>query len=155
MKRIICLLYTLCLLSTIAMAENIDVSNLSIDELALLRDRCLMEIMKSERWQEVKVPAGVYQIGKEIPAGRWTIKPVDGDTAVVQWGTALDASGTKLDVRNSDFLIAEQITSPNDSYAKYNNVESVTWQLRENDYIVIESSAVIFSPYAGAEFSFK
>ena len=138
-----------------AFAESIDLSGMTIEELAQLQNRCQMEIMKSDKWQEVTVPVGLYQIGKEIPAGHWTIKPVDGHTAYVTWGTAIDESGANIDTWNTKFYNAQQITSPTDSYAKYNNVESISWELKVGDYLLIESSSVVFSPFAGVSFGFK
>lgn len=157
MKKLVAVGLALIMVFTVSVvfAEGIDLSGMTIEELAQLKDRCQMEIMKSDKWQEVTVPAGFYQIGKEIPAGHWTIKPVKGDTAIVKWGTAIDDSGADIDIWNSKFAHTEQITSPTDSYAKYNNVESVSWDLKEGEYIKIEDSAVVFSPYAGVSFSFK
>ena len=127
MKKFFCFLLTLAMLLIVmsSFADDIDLSNMSIEELATLRDRCQAEIMKSDKWQEVTVPAGVYQIGKEIPAGYWTIRPVEGDTAELTWGTALNESGASVDAWNSKFCNFVQITSPTDTYAKYNNVENV------------------------------
>lgn len=155
MKKVACFLFVFCLFSSVTIAEGIDLSGMTIEELVALQERCQLEIMKSDKWQEVTVPAGVYQIGKEIPAGHWTIKPVDGDTAELYWGTALDGSKAGLDLWNSEFTNSEQITSPTASYAKYNNIESVSWELRDGDYLIIQSSAVVFTPYAGVSFTFK
>lgn len=155
MKKVACILLVFCLFSSVAIAESIDLSGMTIEELVALQERCQLEIMKSDKWQEVTVPAGVYQIGKEIPAGHWTIKPIDGETAEVSWGTALDESKAGIDTWNTRFVNFEQITSPTASYAKYNNIESVSWELRDGDYLIIQSSAVVFTPYAGVSFTFK
>ena len=155
MKKLVCILLLLCFTLSFAIAENIDLSNMTIEELALLRDRCQMEIMKSDKWQNVKVPVGVYQIGIEIPAGRWTITPIEGDTAMLIWGTKLDESGQGIDSWNTRFYNAQQITSPKDSYYKYNSVESITWDLKEGQYLIISDCSVYFSPYAGVDFGFK
>ena len=71
------LAFALCLSMLVpcmcALSESIDLSDLSIEELAMLRDRCQMEMMKSDKWQEVRVPVGVWEVGKDIPAGHWSI----------------------------------------------------------------------------------
>lgn len=158
MKRITSLLLVVILLisvTVVSSAASFDLSGMSLEELVSLKEKVTLAIWNSKDWQEVKVPAGMYQIGRDIPAGYWTIKPVEGDTAEVCWGTAVDDSGASIDAWNSDFYNFQQITSPSDSYAKYNNVESVSWQLREDDYLTISSSSVIFSPFAGHDLGFK
>ena len=60
-----------------------------------------MEMMKSDKWQEVRVPVGVWEVGKDIPAGHWSITCAL-DTAYMGWGTVtycdkLKASGKEVD----------------------------------------------------------
>ena len=155
MKKLVCILLLICFSLSCAFAENIDLSGMSIEELATLRDRCQMMIMKADKWQQVKVPVGVYQIGKEIPAGHWTITPIEGDTAMLIWGTKLDESGQNIDTWNTKFYNAQQITSPKDSYSVYNSVESISWDLKDGQYLIITDCPVYFTPYAGVDFGFK
>ena len=130
---------------------NID--GMSFDELLALKEQINAALWASEEWQEVTVPAGVYEIGRDIPAGHWTIRPVDGDTASLYLGSALDESKTAIS--SAAFMAYEQITSPTDSYPKINNIEFVSWELTEGTYLVINSSAVIFTPFAGLDLGFK
>lgn len=149
MKKIALLVFAL-ILSASALAE-IDLTGMTYDELVALKDQINLAIWNSEEWQEVTVPAGLYHIGNDIPAGRWTIRPSDGNTAELYYGTGLTDGGASID----DVYDAEQITSPSDSYAKYNDIESMTWTLEDGAYIKIESSSVVFTPYSGNSFSFR
>ena len=144
------LFLSIVLFSQVAFAD-VDLSNMSFDELVDLKGQINLALWNSEKWQEVAVPAGVYEIGKDIPVGRWTIHPADGQTAEVYYGVGLEHGGTSI----KDTYDAEQITSPSDSYSEYNDIESVTWTLEEGAYIKIESSSVVFTPFSGFDFSFK
>ena len=131
----------------------VDLSGMTFDELLALKEQINAALWASDEWQEVTVPAGVYEIGKDIPAGHWTIRPVDGETARVYWGSSLDES--KTDIPLLSLYTYEQITSPADTYAKYNNIESVSWDLTAGSFVVIKDSAVVFSPFAGIDLGFK
>lgn len=131
----------------------VDLSGMTFDELLALKEQINAALWASDEWQEVTVPAGVYEIGKDIPAGHWTIRPVDGDTAMVYWGSILDQP--KTDIAGGAVLAYEQITSPSDSYAAHNNIEFVSWDLTVGSFIVVKDSAVIFSPFAGLDLGFK
>lgn len=76
MKKVLVLLVALLCLSS-AFAEEIDLSSLSFSDLAALRDRCQMEMMTRDEWQEVTVPQGIWEVGKDIPAGTWLIRCAD------------------------------------------------------------------------------
>jgi len=130
---------------------DVDLSGMSFDELVALKSHIDLALMSSDEWQEVSVPAGLYRIGEDIPAGKWTIRPSDGHTAEVYYGVGLKDGGSRIDDRYS----FEQITSPTDSYAEYNDIEFVNWTLEDGAYIMIESSSVVFTPFSGNAFSFK
>lgn len=153
MKKLVALALALVLLCSTALAAEIDLSGMSLAELLELQQRVTMAMWETEEWQEVEVPAGVYEVGKDIPAGHWTITPIDGDTAMVSWGGKLNESGTDIDWMSSYAI--EQITSPLDSYSEYNKIESVSWDLKEGSFIIIGSSSVIFTPFAGHNLGFK
>ena len=126
---------------------------MSFSELLALREQVNAALWASDDWQSVTVPAGIYVIGREIPAGRWTIRPVDGHTANISIGDTLDASKTALDYMGVYGF--EQITSPSASYSQYNTIESVSWDLTDGYYLAIDNASVIFEPYIGPSFSFN
>jgi len=154
MKKLLSLLVLAALLLSVPADADVDLSGMSFDELIALRDQVNLALWATEEWQEVTVPAGAYTIGKEIPAGYWTIRPVDGKTASVSWGSRFDATGAEIDLWG-DFGVFEQITSAADSYAQYNDIRSVSWDLIEGTVLVIGSASVIFTPYTGVNLGFK
>jgi len=50
-------------------------SALSYDELLSVQRSATKEIMTRPEWKEVEVPAGVWIIGQDIPAGFYSITP--------------------------------------------------------------------------------
>ncbi len=73
MKRFLAILVLVLLVVSSAAAEDIDLSGLSFDQLVQLQSRITMEMMQRDEWQEVTVPAGVYMVGRDIPAGKWEV----------------------------------------------------------------------------------
>ena len=153
-KRIIALVLALILIAPAALAD-VDLSGMTFEELLELQRQVTAAIWASDGWQEVTVPTGVYEVGVDIPAGYWTIRPIDGDTAIVKWGDVLNEIRTDTAWSECTIFVREQITSPTDSYSKYNSVESVSWNVFEGTYIVIEDGAVIFTPFTGHNLGFK
>lgn len=142
------LIFSFALQSALA---DVDLSGMSFDDLVALRNQIDQAIWASDGWQEVTVPAGVYHVGEDIPAGKWTIRPADSQTAEVYYGAGLKNGGASID----DVYDVVQITSPDDAYAEYNDVSSVSWTLEDGSYIKVESSSVVFTPFSGNAFSFK
>lgn len=78
MKKILSVILTFALLIPAAcFGEEIDLSGYSFAELAALRDRIQMEMMTRDEWQEVTVPAGLWEVGVDIPAGAWLVRCAD------------------------------------------------------------------------------
>lgn len=148
MKRFLIALITMIILCGCASAE-IDLSDMSYDELLSLQREINLAIWECEEWQSVTVNPGVYIIGVDIPAGRWVIKPIDGHTAHVKIGSSLNNDGSS--VRHTWY---EAITSKTDSYYKYNKSDSATVILTHG-YIEIDSAPVIFEPFVGTGFAFN
>ena len=152
MKRLFCaiLAFTLLLTSAaFAAPETIDLETMPYDELVALKDRINLAMWASEEWQEVTVPQGVYAVGQDIPAGHWTITPVDGAYAYVKWGDVLDESGKNLDY-GSQIYVSESITSETYSYyEKGKDKTQCDFDVKGGHYLVIESGDVVFTPYTG------
>lgn len=105
----------------------------------------ILEAMwKTEEWQSVEVPAGVYQVGVEIPAGEWTLS--NSDWFSVQVGTKLDA--TKTEIESSNRTVHELIYMEN-----YKNGWTV--ELTNGDFIVINKVIYFSVPVKGQGFIFK
>ncbi len=98
MKRILGLAVAtiLALIMTATTFADIDLSGMTYDELVALKDQINLAIWNSEEWQEVEVPQGVWEVGADIPAGKWEIRPLQGATTAIYTGTRLSETGTPL-----------------------------------------------------------
>lgn len=79
MKKLIILLMILIMLPVIALADPPDLSGMSFDELVQLKDQINLAMWNSQEWQQVTVPAGVWIVGEDIPAGMWEINAIGED----------------------------------------------------------------------------
>ena len=147
MKKVITILITLALilsLSVSALAE-FDLSGLSFEELVALKDQINLAIWNSKEWQEVTVPQGVWEVGADIPAGKWTISAADGAISAVTIGKELRDNGQDVKPTASAALV-----SPSNVVYKQDS-SRLTWdvELVDGDYIKISTGSVVFTPYAG------
>lgn len=74
MKRFLCVLLVALMITPGACAEVIDLSSLSFDQLRELQQKINQEIVSRPEWKEVTVPAGTWEIGKDIPAGAYSLR---------------------------------------------------------------------------------
>ena len=147
--RILSVLFALILCTApFASAETIDLSALSYDELVALKEQINLAIWKCQEWQEVEVPQGVWVVGEDIPAGKWTIKAANGVRATVYWGDTLDASGMSLSYSSRIYEL-ETLYSVNHSRYDRGDPTEVTWDLKEGQYFIVANGIVVFTPYAG------
>lgn len=134
MKKALCVLLVLALVGAAAYAA-IDLSGMSFEELLDLRAQVDAALWASDGWQEVIVPQGVYTVGEDIPAGKWTINANYGD------------------------LIIQQFVSPEATIYKYFDLvdygENLTVNLQEGWIVKISTSKAVFTPYTGAALGFK
>lgn len=147
MKRIISLLLPLLLISIPALASDIDLSGLSYDELVELRERIDIAIWSCEEWQEVTVPQGLYEVGLDIPEGKWSVTPVQGYRAYVTIANELNEAKTATGflIISGDSIVSEQY----DGYDPNGDKTAIDCVLSKGQYIEIERGSVIFTPYAG------
>lgn len=150
-KRIIATVALAACLAAPARAE-IDLEGMSLADLVKLRDQITAAMWASDEWQEVTVPVGVYEIGKDIPAGYWTISALDGQSTLVVWGGRLDSTGTDIEFGYQyDY---KQVLSPTDKYYEVGDPESVSWNLT-GGYLKVVGSAAVFTPFTGHDLGFK
>ena len=90
MKKLILLLLVLALLPVGCFADLPDISGLSFDELIQLNRQVRQALWASDEWKEVKVPAGVYKIGEDIPSGQWSIQAPSGSYVYIAYGTNIE-----------------------------------------------------------------
>lgn len=148
MRKIICTIIVAVLLATtsVGLADGLDLSSMSFDELVALKDQINLAIWSSQEWQEVRVPTGLYKVGEDIPAGKWTVLAPEGTTNYVKWGTKPDASGTHLERWEGNEMIYST------SYKNYDpnkHRSQLDIELFDGMYFYVEDGAAIFTPYAG------
>lgn len=167
MKRILALILVMTSMASTALAFNppqgfeqinrrvntaahikFDLSGLTFEELVDLRDQINLAIWNSQEWQEVEVPKGVWIVGKDIPAGKWTIKAASGMTAYVYWGDTLDEAGTGISYSSRIFEY-ENLYSVSHRFYEKGYATEVTWNLRNGQYFIVESGIALFTPYVG------
>lgn len=151
MKRIIALVLVLLSLVPAASGEStFDLSSMTYEELVALKEQINLAIWNSQEWQEVEVPQGVWVVGEDIPAGKWTIKAPDNvsTAAIVWWGNKLDDSGVALSWDGS-LYVSECLYNPASFLYSAGDATEVTWQLNEGEYIIVDDGIALFTPYAG------
>lgn len=148
MKKVMTICITLALVLALAPAAfaDVDLSGMTFDELVALRDQIDLAIWNSQEWQEVEVPQGLYKVGADIPAGKWTIRAPSGEANTVKIGSELDDNGTDVNYRGDLKAIrGENYTG----YVSSNACDFWTVDLRDDQYVCIKNGPAVFMPYAG------
>lgn len=144
-RRFFCILVLASCLLSAATADLPDLSGLSFDELVELRGRLNLAIWNSEDWQEVTVPAGVWQVGVDIPAGHWTIKPAPDSYVSVVYCDRLNEFGRDPAVGWRGW---NGTLTARDGGITANEPREVDLDMVDGMYF-INRGTVIFTPFAG------
>lgn len=150
MRKLVAFLVALVLMCGTAMAEEIDLSSMTYDELVALKDQINLAMWKCEEWQEVTVPQGVWKVGEDIPAGHWTIKTDNIYYSRISCGTVLNETAKDIDPFKSQFYYSDSIKSKESKFfdATQDKAE-IDFDFKDGMYIIISSGSVIFTPYSG------
>ena len=81
MKKFLALIFAMILLGGSAAAETPDLSGLTTDELLSVIREAQALLFDQQLIDGVKVPAGTYTVGQDIPAGVYRIKFIGGEYA--------------------------------------------------------------------------
>lgn len=148
MKKLFALaLALLILLSSSALADLPDISGLSLDELLRLRELVDTAIMNSSDYQEISLPAGLWTVGVDFPAGTWLITPLDDQYMALWYGDVLNESGTDAgygwDIVNgyNDGLSTKK--DKNGEWKNPNDPHFVTITMKDGWYLKIGGSVVL------------
>ena len=147
MKKLICALLAVVLVGCLmlpACAESIDLSSLTWEELLELKAAITMEQLSRDEWEEVEVPQGVYKVGEDIPAGKWTITCKTGYYCRFSFGEKLDDDGHSVNW-NGTYDIAYIYPSS----AKDGEMTQYTFEAKYGFYIVIDDAPATFTPFTG------
>lgn len=149
MKKMLVILILVCMTIPLACAEDVDISGLSYDELLILRSRVDAAILECEEWQEVTVPVGIWKVGEDIPAGKWTLRCASDKYSFVTIGTKLRDNGLSIST-TGDHYASSTVFSPNyKDFKPGDNPTEIYITVTDGDYIHIGQASVIFSPYSG------
>ena len=156
MKRLITIILILALaVPALALADLPDISNLTYNELVQLKDQINLAMWGSQEWQEVTVPPGVWEIGVDIPAGHWSVRPAArcGPDYII-YASATTNHGHDVDLFSGKHIM-ECICDPSATYYSGEYKTSTDIDM-EAGYFVRLDCAMIFSPYSGKpSFGFK
>ena len=95
------------------------------------------------------LPVGVYKVGEDIPAGRWTFSAYPGKYTSVEAGDILK-DNKYIDLK-SDFRISQMLTSPEYKYYDEGvDVSSFDLDLADGLYVIISYNPAIIVPPEGA-----
>lgn len=168
MKRVASLITALILavsLSAVCFADNaessadkaeIDLSAMTYEELVELKDKLNLAMWNSEEWQEVTVPQGVWEVGEDIPEGKWTVKAADRAYSRIVVCNKLNKLKTGMDSKQKEYINEVVVSSTRPMYNENSFAESVNIDLTEWKYVIIDKGSVVFTPYEGkASLSFK
>ena len=144
MKRFAALLLVaILLLAGSAAANPIDLSGLSFEQLVALRDQLNLAIWNSQEWKEVTVPAGVWKVGEDIPAGHWSFRLAEDDSfPTVYYCDILDSAEKAPGIGWNGWM---------EIFTKLDQVEDLN--MKEGMYF-INNCPMIFTPYIKPDFSF-
>ena len=152
MKKIIAIMLILFLFLPAAASADVDLTGMTFDELVYLREQINLAIWNSQEWQEVKVPTGMYQIGKDIPSGHWMITPEPNVYANLWYGDIINESGSDAgygwDNINGFNKVLSTKTNKDGTWADPDKYHYVDLILKEGWYIKL-SADMVFSPYTG------
>ena len=152
MKKLFCLLIVLLFVPLVSFADVPDISGLTFDELVELREKINLAIWNCSEWQEVVVPAGLWQVGVDIPSGKWTITPVGAQYISFWYGDKINDSGTDAgygwDFVNGYNSCLSTKKNKDGTWKDPGDPHSVTLILKEG-WFVKNAGDVIFTPYTG------
>ena len=154
-KPVTILLAMVILIMTTAAVAEVDISELSFDELVALKDKINLAIWNSKEWEEITVPQGEWIVGEDVPAGKWTIKCADVDRhdymmkeCDIMWGfsenghinTNSEAGGGSVNLYNPH----------HEEYAT-GELTEITVELKDGMVFIINTycAPALFTPYAG------
>lgn len=144
MKRVFSLILCISVFVFCAIAyADVDLSGMSFDELVALKDKINLAIWNSEEWQEVTVPQGVWEVGADIPAGKWTIKANEGGICTVTVGTELKDGGSSVKLGYFEIIYSKSSFMYSDG-----DLLEFTTELHDGEYVQIESTSAIFTPFS-------
>ena len=128
MKRFLSLLLILVCITGIAAAEE-SLKPLSVDQLRQMIQMINAEIVSRPEWKETEVPVGFWVVGKDIPAGEYSI--------------SYSGKSSYLTIENPTGMFSSTLISQGIMSEK-SNIGRIT--LKEGYTVEVKVGPVIFAP---------
>ena len=142
MKKVLSLILAIVLLIGSVALADIDLTGMSFNELRILYEQVQQALIDTKQGGTVKVGSGTYVVGKDIPAGKWTITPEDKQFGIVYvYKNAEDCENKKNEVM-CDLIVSSHSPVLSDCDATEMNVLLV-----DGYYVVIKDVTVYFTPF--------
>ena len=145
MKRLLVIIIVCVTCLGTAYASDIDLSGMSFDELVALKEKINLALWSSNEWQEVTVPAGIWEVGKDIPVGHWLILPREKDYGQVFYCEKVDFDTKKPDHSGKSHTV---VIASKSSVFGDQTVNEIDYDMK-NGWFFINEEPVIFTPYTG------
>lgn len=123
-----------------AVFAETDLSSLSFEELLALQDKVYAELMNRPEWTEVTVPAGVYEIGMDIPEGMWTITAEKHAWVSIFIGQELDPTMTYI---TDEHYVWLTLTGKESEYANESTTDTASLNLPKGYFISIDGPVIL------------
>ena len=128
---------------------EVDLTGMTYDELVALQDQINLAMWNSQEWQEVTVPQGIWVVGKDIPEGHWTIRPVEGVYAYISYGNTLESNQKEVSYKSKNYYHESICSVSSIVYDQGEDLTQMDIEVTSGSYICIESGDVVFTPYTG------
>lgn len=132
--------------------ERPNVMTMSYDDLIVLQRQTNYALWLSDEWEEVEVPAGLYKVGTDIPAGTYDIIAHPFAWVDVDYGDTLKGTGTGISMwgeYDSCYLTGEQ-------HAFYADGARTTWTITlQNGFYISFDQTVYFRKHTTPAFRFN
>lgn len=135
-------------------SAEFSIDGLGYDELVSIKNSLNLAIWNSYEWERVLVPFGIYEVGVDIPEGRWFFEAPDGSYVTVGYGTELSESQMNLSLSDE---WSEQLYSENYRYIDDGDVTKTDLNLTAGNYISVNGGVYTWvTPYvSGGSLGFK
>ena len=99
----------------------------------------------AEEWDEVLLPTGTYEVGKDIPAGKWTFWAYDYARPQIQYAAKLQKGGASMHA-NRDVEQHETVESPKrNSFDPALDDSFFDVEMEKGKYICIKYGTAVFN----------
>ena len=152
MKKLLTLILALALiLPAAAMADLQDLRDMTFLELVTMKAAINRILWEKPEWKKVEVKAGVWEIGKDIPEGHWTVSAKPGTTTQIFYCERVKPVELRPDHSGQSHTT---VIAANDSVFAGDAPEQYSYDMKEGCFFICDDT-VIFTPYTGPDFTFE